>query len=257
MKNSAELLSASGLSVGDEGKVVLEEVELSVETGQVVTLLGANAGGKTTLLRTLVGVLPKIAGQIRLGGKPIENLSLIQRARIAAYVPQELQSPAGYTVAESVAQGRFAFGSEPFARVQEAVKGALMRTDAVHLMDREMAELSGGEKRRVAIARALAQEAKLLLLDEPNAHLDFRHQAELAGLISRLAKDGLAAVIAVHDLDWAARLNPQPFVLVGRKGQMYENLAGAEEIGALREAYGSNVVTVTDDKGHARWLAER
>ncbi|MBX3096170.1 MAG: ABC transporter ATP-binding protein [Fimbriimonadaceae bacterium] len=257
MKNSANLLQVVDIAVGYEGHCILQGLNLTVVDGEIVALLGPNAGGKTTFLRTLAGVLPLVQGEVYFRQKQLSDLSLIERAKIVAYVPQEIHSPAGYTVAETVAQARFAFGNESFAAVRVAVDEALNRTDTIHLKDRDFSELSGGEKRRVAIARALAQEAQLLLLDEPNAHLDLQHQRELAQLLRSLANEGLAAIVAVHDLDWASQLGARPFILVGDSGQAYESLARADELGALRKAYGGDVVRLRDEAGHERWLAER
>jgi len=250
------ILAAQNLACGF-CEPLISGLDLTLSAGDAMAVLGPNAAGKTTLLRTLLGIVPPLAGVVRLAGRPVGEWPDQERAKQAAYVPQELSSPEGYTVAEAVALGRYVWLPETSRTTAEKVTEALARADATHLANRRLTELSGGEKRRVSIARALAQCAHVLVLDEPNAHLDFRHQAELAELLTRLRGEGMALLVAAHDLDWAARLSPRALVLADGRADLFDSLDAANDAGALAHAYGRSVVSVTDARGQARWLPER
>lgn len=250
------LLSADNLACGF-CKALISGVNVAISVGDAIAVLGPNAAGKTTLLRTLLGLVPPLAGEVRLAGRPVRDWSSQERARRAAYVPQELVCPEGFTVAEAVALGRHAWLPESIETTSQKVAEALARADASHLADRRLTELSGGEKRRVTVARALAQGARLMILDEPNAHLDFQHQAELAELLLRLREEGVALLVAAHDLDWAARLAPQVLVVAEGRTALFDSLEAANHSGALAHAYGRSVLRVSDANGQARWLPER
>jgi iron complex transport system ATP-binding protein len=190
------------------GAAVLQGVSLSVERGRLACLLGPNGSGKTTLLKVLVGLLRPLKGEVRLAGIPIARYPRGALARRVAYVPQETLSAVGFTVLETVLMGRSphtgALGFE-VARDWFAAREALRQTDAEAFTERSLEELSGGERQRVIIARALAQEPDVMLLDEPTAFLDIRHQHAIYGLLRRLVKEkDLTVICASHDLNLAA-----------------------------------------------------
>jgi len=187
---------------------VLRGVNLGVGRGQLVNILGPNGSGKTTLLRTLVGLLAPSAGEVRLAGIRLADYPRAALARRIAYVPQETAPAAGFTVLETVLMGRSphtgALGFET-ARDWLAAREALRQTETEPLADRSLDELSGGERQRVVIARAVAQESELILLDEPTAFLDIKHQHTIYGLLRRLVQGGSRTVVCVsHDLNLAA-----------------------------------------------------
>lgn len=205
----AELAGVSaGYKSSDGQRPVLDRVDLRVSAGELVAVLGPNGSGKTTLLRVLAGTLRAASGAVHLFGRPVERWSRAEIARRVAVLPQSLELPVGFTVAEVVAMGRIphsrgAFGSGPDD--ERAVEGALRDADAVDLAPRPVTELSGGERQRVLVAMALAQEPALLLLDEPTLHLDLAHQLALVRTLERLARARKLAVVAVlHDLNLAA-----------------------------------------------------
>ncbi|MGH9862777.1 MAG: ABC transporter ATP-binding protein [Candidatus Acidiferrales bacterium] len=186
----------------------LQPVDFSLHRGELLAVIGPNASGKSTLLKLLAGLLPVEAGAVLLEGRPVGSLNLRERARRIAVVQQESPLHFPLRVLPFVLQGRHArmgllqFESDTHL---EVARRALVRTQAAHLADRFVQELSGGEKQRVILARALAQEPELLLLDEPTLHLDIGFQVELLRLVQTLARREHYAVILVsHELNLAA-----------------------------------------------------
>ncbi len=180
-------------------------------------MLGANGSGKTTLLRLLSGALRPDAGEARFEGREIGDWPHTALARRVAVLPQQLDLPDGFRVAELVEMGRTPHARRFFGSTDEderAVERALADADALDLADRFPHELSGGERQRVLVAMALAQEPDLLLLDEPTLHLDLAHQVALLGAIRRLrTQRGLTVVAVLHDLNLAAAFAPRVVVL--------------------------------------------
>jgi iron complex transport system ATP-binding protein len=179
-----------------------------VGAGELVALCGPNGAGKSTLLRLLLGLHRPLSGRVMLGGVPVAGLSRREIARGAALLPQDSPGDLPLTVREVVALGRLPhlgrFQPEG-PDDQRAVELALEATDAAALAERPMTELSGGERHRVHLARALAQEAPVLLLDEPVAGLDLVHQLQALDRLRAMVDQGRGAVVALHDLSLAAR----------------------------------------------------
>ncbi len=183
-------------------------LDLAVEAGAVVGLVGPNGAGKSTLLRCLSGALRPTAGEVRLMGDPLPALDRRTRARRLGVMPQEEPRLEGFTVRESVELGRLPhlprFGGLR-AVDRQAVQAALEMADVAPLADRLTPTLSGGEHQRVRVARALAQGPEVLLLDEPEAHLDLGHRSALMALLVRVNRArGLTVLAALHALDVAA-----------------------------------------------------
>lgn len=189
---------------------VLEGVSFSVAAGEVLGIIGPNSAGKTTLLRLLSKVLEPQRGAIRLQGRDLTCLPRMEVARRVGVVPQDIALAFGFTVRELVLMGRYPHGPRRFFEGPEdlaAAAAALDQAGVAALAQKRVAELSGGERQRVLLARALAQEPRLLLLDEPSAHLDLHHQVELAALIRRLNHEqGTTVILVSHDLNLAAEL---------------------------------------------------
>lgn len=202
------LLEAKDLSAGYGARVVLHDVSLAVREGEVVSVVGPNGTGKSTLIRALTGLVPLAAGEVRVAGRALATLSRREIARHVAVVPQVLETLFPFSVREVVALGRTA-RLDVFGRAgaddAAAVARALALLDLLLLADRRIDLISGGERQRVVLAMALAQEAPVLLLDEPTVHLDPAHQLATIALVRRLATQQQLAVLAVvHDLNLAA-----------------------------------------------------
>jgi iron complex transport system ATP-binding protein len=186
----------------------LAGVDLALDAGELVALAGPNGGGKTTLVRALLGLVPLERGTVRLDGTPIAEWRRGELAQLVALVPQREETPFSWRVDEMVEFGRYARRGpwSPLTREDKsAVDRALERCDVQGLTRRRVETLSGGEWQRVRIARALAQEPRLLVLDEPTASLDLGHEMELFELVRRLVGEGLAALVVTHHLNLAAR----------------------------------------------------
>ncbi len=198
------MLAIHSLCVSYGAHPVLKDVSLSIQPGEIMAVVGPNGAGKTTLIRSVSGILPNQAGTIYIAGQDLARLSPKERAQYLAVVPQARQLPGDVPVYETVLLGRTPYlnwiGSSG-AGDHAAVRQALELTRLAPLSRRRVGELSGGEQQRVLLARALAQDAPLLLLDEPTTHLDLEHQTVFLNLIRRLtAEKGLAVLIILHDL---------------------------------------------------------
>ena len=202
------MIELRGVTVELGGKPVVDRVDAVVADGEWLALIGPNGAGKTTLLRAIARLLP-FAGEIALDGRLATDLPRGELARLVALVPQEPSTPPWMTVAEYVLLGRTPhLGplAKEGARDREAAASSLVRLDLLPFATRRLGTLSGGEKQRVVVARALAQEARIVLLDEPTAALDIGHQQQALELLDGLrAESGLTLVAAMHDLTLAAQ----------------------------------------------------
>lgn len=208
------LLEAIGLTCG-HGAPTLRDVGLRIEAGETVALLGPNGSGKSTLLKTFAGLLRPLGGEVRIGGDDLSGLKPREVARRIASVPQDEAAPFAFTVRQIVTMGRLArsYGLLDTSEDAEAAEAAMLRADCASLADRPAGETSGGERQRALIARALAQDAPLLLMDEPTAHLDAPHQAWIVRLVRELSNEGRAIVVALHDLNLAAAMADRAVLL--------------------------------------------
>ena len=202
------LLEVRDLTFAYRDRPVLANVTFSVDAGEVIGLVGPNGSGKSTLLRLALGLLAADRGELRVVGTPIAALSRKTLARHAAFVPQDTVVEIAFTVRDVVAMGRHPHLGrfQPETPADEAaIQWALEATSTQALAGRTLQELSGGERQRVILARALAQQATLLLLDEPTANLDVAHQLEMLMRVRSVVREGRGALIAIHDLALAAR----------------------------------------------------
>lgn len=213
-------LEASALAYGYREREIGRDIALDLAGGEVLALLGPNGHGKTTLLKTLLGLLPTKGGTLTLDGKPLAALSIGERARALAYVPQVHAGTFAFSVSEVVLMGRTARSSlfaAPSSHDREMVRAMLQRLVIEHLAARPYTEISGGERQLVMIARALAQEPRYVILDEPTASLDFGNQGKVMGQIRRLADEGLGVLFTTHDPNQALRYAER--VLLLREGR--------------------------------------
>ncbi|MCG5441393.1 ABC transporter ATP-binding protein [Micromonospora sp. NIE79] len=202
-------LRAEGLSLGYDDRTIVDHLDVAVLDGKVTAIVGANACGKSTLLRGLARLLAPRDGAVFLDDKPLADLRKVDVAKVLGLLPQTPVAPDGITVADLVARGRYPHQGW-FRRWSnddhDAVARALDATGTADLIDRPIRELSGGQRQRVWVAMALAQDTDLLLLDEPTTYLDINHQVELLRLLRKLnAESGKTIVIVMHDLNLACR----------------------------------------------------
>ena len=199
------MIVARGVRAEMDGRVILEDVELEVRDGEVLVLVGPNGAGKSTLLSILSGERVPAAGAVEVDGRALGAYGAMELARVRSVFTQENAVSFPFRVSEVVAMGR-----APWARTVESredvsiVAEALRDADVAHLAARRMTHLSGGEKARVAFARVLAQRATTILLDEPTAALDLRHEEEVMRIAAALAARGRAVCVVLHDLALAA-----------------------------------------------------
>lgn len=202
-------LESRNLTLAYDQRTVVQDLTLRLPEGKVTIIVGANACGKSTLLRGLARLLKPAGGSVLLDGKDIHRQSTREVARVLGLLPQSPAAPEGITVAELVGRGRYphqGWFRQWTREDDDAVNTALAATDTLELGERNVDELSGGQRQRVWIAMALAQETDVLLLDEPTTFLDVSHQVEVLDLITDLnRRRGTSVAIVLHDLNLAAR----------------------------------------------------
>ncbi len=202
-------LEAQRLRLGYDGPDIVHDLTTSVPPGRITAILGANASGKSTLLRGMARLLEPRAGSVLLDGASVHAMRSIEVAKVLGLLPQQPVAPDGITVADLVGRGRYPHQGW-FRRWtpddEAAVASALEATGTAELVDRPIAELSGGQRQRVWIAMALAQQAQVLLLDEPTTFLDINYQVEVLDLLTDLNRaSGTTIVMVLHDLNLACR----------------------------------------------------
>ena len=244
---TAPLLEARDIEVEIGGNAVLDGVSVEVRAGEIVGLVGPNGAGKSTLLRAATGLVPLRRGRIRVGGDALDSLSRRELAKRVAVVQQLPEAPATLGVRQLALLGRhphLGLLARESARDLSIVEGALRQAGCLDLAGRELGTLSGGERRRAFIARALAQQAPLLLLDEPTANLDAGAQHEVLELVSELAGRGTGVLLVVHDLTLATAYCDRLALL--DRGRVVAAGAPAEVITPeiVRRVYGESVSVV-------------
>jgi iron complex transport system ATP-binding protein len=250
-------LAADHLAFGYPRHAVGRDVTLAIGSGEVLALLGPNGGGKTTLLKTMLGLIPPQGGAVTLDSRPLASLSIPERARLIGYVPQAHGGTFAFTAFEVVLMGRTAHGglfARPTARDREIALAMLDRLGIAHLAERPTTMISGGERQLVLIARALAQEPRFVVLDEPTASLDFGNQGKVMAQVRRLAADGLGVLFTTHDPNQA--LGHADRVALLRGGAVIaagvaSKILTSEQLAAL---YGAPVETVVEAGGRTAFL---
>ena len=236
------MISIDAATVTYRGRAALRDVTLRIAAGERVAIIGPNGAGKSTLLRLVAGLVAPVTGSVELGGVRIERLDRLAVARRLAVVPQMPSLPFATSVEEVVALGRLPHehpvrGMRPGDRA--AVAAAIERVGVGHLLGRDARELSLGEQQLVLLAMAVAQDAPVLVLDEPTVHLDLRHQIEVMELVGDLnTRDGTTILAVLHDLGLAAHFFPRLILLdrgrIVADGQPFEVLSPDR----IREVFG-------------------
>jgi iron complex transport system ATP-binding protein len=221
-KAQGAALAAHSLTVGYRDHVVLHDLDLTIAAGRVTALCGPNGCGKSTLLRTLAGLQSALSGSVEVNGAPLASYRRRALARTLTMLAQFNQIPSGLTVRELVAYGRYAYGGwlrglsrADHAAIDEALATSGLADDAA----RDVAALSGGERQRAWIAMALAQQAPIVLLDEPTTYLDIHHQLDILRELRRLNRErGLTIVWVLHELNQAAAYSDE--IVLMRAGRI-------------------------------------
>lgn len=240
---------ALGVSLG--GRRVVEEVSITVESGEFIGLIGPNGAGKTTFMKAVLGLVAHEGG-IFLSGQDNRQLDERKRSRLVSYLPQEREVNWPLPVEKVVALGRAYAGDRRLAsrdRGAERIEEAMSRMGISHLRGRAISELSGGEQARVLIARALAQDAPLLLADEPTAGLDPAHQITLMQRLLDMTKEGGSVIACLHEIPLAARWCTR--IVVFDRGGLAADGKPAEVLQPelMRRVYGVEIITVDGDEG--------
>lgn len=245
-------LHSRGLSVSRDGRPVLHQIDFSVSPGELVTIIGPNGVGKSTLLLTLLGVLRPTDGDVMFGDAPVLRLDPRGRARMAAYVPQAIDRATGLCVRDVVAGGRYAWSAPlrpPRPEDDAAVSAAIARCGLEPLAERPLDGLSAGERQKTLIAAALAQDAPILMLDEPTTSLDPAVVQDITCLLRDLHAGGHTVVIVSHDLTLPATLGGRVIALAA--GRIAADGLAAEVLTPprLREIYGAEFVEAQASDG--------
>jgi iron complex transport system ATP-binding protein len=243
------ILEARGVALRRGRVEVLHGVDLALEAGEALAVVGPNAAGKSTLLRALVGLLPLAEGEVRVGGRALADWSRDALARVVALVTPEDEGGGPLTVRERVSLGRYPH-TGPFRALRaadhDAIDRALARTGIAPLAERRVGTLSAGERQLASLARSLAQEPQALLLDEPASHLDIGHQLALFRVLDEVRATGVAVLAVVHDLqraaDWAGRMVLVNGGRVAASGPPREVLAAPETAAAFAVAIDAHAV---------------
>ncbi len=247
------MLKIENVSLGyADQEDILRNINLDVDRSEILCLIGKNGSGKTTLLRGITGLLPLRNGSITYDGVDLSALDPKARACLTAVVPQAASLPPGYTVFETVAHGRTPYLNW-YGRLSDTdkriVANAIEITGLDDFVDIEVSHLSGGEQQRVIMARALAQEAPVMILDEPTSYLDLHYQVSLLDMERRICREkGLSVIMIIHDLNLAARaadriaiLNEGRIVSIGTPAEVLK-----EDI--LSEVYNTPVRVLKDPR---------
>lgn len=237
------LVTTENLSIGYRNYVVQSNLNLVVDKGNLICMLGTNGCGKSTLLRTLAGLQPSLAGKVFLQGQSLVDLSAQQKAKLFALVLTDPVETKNMTVYDVIALGRYPYSSWLGNLSEEDkhfIQRALLQVKLQHKAFSRISELSDGERQRIMIARALAQDTPLILLDEPTAHLDLPNRVDTMLLLRRLAHEtGKAVVLSSHELDLALQTADRLWLMSPQKG-MYCGLP--EDLvlsGAFQEVFAS------------------
>ena len=244
------MLSIQSVSIAYGDNLVVRGVDVEIAAGEIVAVIGPNGAGKTSIIRAVSGTIPLIAGKIWIDGEDAETLSVKERAKRIAVVPQARQMGGAYSVNQAVMMGRTAHMNWLGKESQydyDCVKNALEQTGLIALADRQIAQLSGGEQQRVLLARALAQKTPILLLDEPTNHLDLHHKYHLLDLVKQLVFDfQLTLMVAMHDLNMVSQIATRIALLINGEIQTlgFPDDVLTKEI--IEEAYQVSVEIIHD-----------
>ncbi len=248
--NEAKHFSARNIVAGYDKKIIVNGIDVVIPSNEISVIIGANACGKSTLLKTLARLIKPVSGEIVLDGKQISSIGSKQLARSLGLLPQSPVVPEGIMVSDLVARGRFPY--QTFLKGMdkkdyEAVEEALDIMGITELANRSVDELSGGQRQRVWIAMALAQQTDILLLDEPTTFLDIAYQIEILDLLTDLNRRRKTTIVMVlHDINLSARYADHIFAV--HKGRLVAQGKPAEVIteAMMKQVFGLNCAVIKD-----------
>ena len=224
-------LETKDLAVGYHGKPLIEEIPLHVQRGRIVTLIGPNGSGKSTILKTIIGQLPKVSGTVYLDGKTMQERSRNEIARRMAILMTARMEPELMTCRDVVGTGRYPYTGKLGILSPEdkaIVQQSLAQVGGLDFADRPFANISDGQRQRILLARALCQQPELIVLDEPTSFLDIRYKLELLTVLKRMVRENdLAVLLSLHELELAERISD---TVVCVAGDRIDRIGPPEEI---------------------------
>ena len=224
-------LETKDLAVGYHGKPLIEEIPLHVQRGRIVTLIGPNGSGKSTILKTIIGQLPKVSGTVYLDGKTMQERSRNEIARRMAILMTARMEPELMTCRDVVGTGRYPYTGKLGILTSEdraIVERSLAQVGGLDFADRPFANISDGQRQRILLARALCQEPEIIVLDEPTSFLDIRYKLELLTVLKRMVRENdLAVLLSLHELELAERISD---TVVCVAGDRIDRIGPPEEI---------------------------
>lgn len=254
------MLDARALAIGYHRQRVASGIDLAVGRGEILCLLGPNGAGKTTLFKTLLGLIPALEGEVRIDGKPVAILSRAAIARAIAYVPQAQTMEFAYTVLDLVLMGRTAhlgpFAS-PRAIDRERAEMALADLGILNLAGLEANRISGGQRQLCLIARALAQDAPLIVMDEPTASLDLGNRILVLDRVHALRDRGYGVVLSTHDPDQARELATRVAIIAAGRLAAYGSPRETLTAEMLTSVYGTPIGVERTGSGRSVTMASR
>lgn len=249
------MIELEGICAGYDGREVLRDVSLSVNSGELVALIGPNGCGKSTLIKTAAGQMPPVRGCVRLDGRALDSLGRREAAKRLSYLAQSREA-SGMTVGELVLSGRYPYAAWPCRYSdadREIARQAMHRMGVYDMRARLLSDISGGERQKARVAMALAQQAGTLLMDEPTTFLDIRHRIELMRLLRTLCREGCAALTVLHDMELALEYSDR--VAVMSEGALLACGAPGDRAldAAIERAFGVRVERLRDARGKVRY----
>jgi iron complex transport system ATP-binding protein len=248
--SKAPIFKASNLNAGYDKKIIVKDIDIIIPNNKISVIIGANACGKSTLLKTLARLIKPTEGEIVLDGKQISQIPAKQLAQVLGLLPQSPVVPEGIVVSDLVARGRFPYQSflkGMDKKDYEAVEEALDMMGITDLANRCVDELSGGQRQRVWIAMALAQQTDILLLDEPTTFLDIAYQVEILDLLTDLnRKRGTTIVMVLHDINLTSRY--ADYIFAVHQGELVAQGKPSEVIseGLIKQVFGLDCTVIND-----------
>lgn len=261
MLNKKHSFEGKEIVAGYDKKVIVDGIDIAIPSNKISVIIGANACGKSTLLKTLARLIKPVSGQVVIDGKKVTSMPSKQLAKVLGLLPQSPVVPEGITVWDLVSRGRYPYQSFMKSMDKadfEAVEEALEIMGITELANRNVDELSGGQRQRVWIAMALAQQTDILLLDEPTTYLDIAYQVEILDLLTDLnRKRGTTIVMVLHDINLSARYADYIFAI--KKGKLIAQGTPAEVITLelINSVFGLDCVVIEDPVSYTPFIVPK